>query len=90
MRRRPSASAASQPRSPSWKRNSLDAERMDLSTYSGVENERHISVMAHDDAKEAFQAFVEKRPPGFGVRETRRMSDSSGISGASDVENLRL
>jgi 2-(1,2-epoxy-1,2-dihydrophenyl)acetyl-CoA isomerase len=48
------------------KRNFLDAERMDLSTYIGVETERHASVMAHDDAREAFRAFVEKRPPRFG------------------------
>ena len=48
------------------KRNFLDAERMDMATYSRVETERHKTVMAHDDAKEAFQAFVEKRPPNFG------------------------
>ena len=48
------------------KQNFLDAERLDLASYIGVETERHIEVMAHDDAKEAFLAFVEKRPPRFG------------------------
>ena len=48
------------------KQNFLDAERLDLASYIGVETERHIEVMAHDDAKEAFLAFVEKRPPQFG------------------------
>ncbi len=47
------------------KRNFLDAERMDMATYSLVETERHKTVMAHDDAKEAFRAFVEKRQPNF-------------------------
>ncbi len=47
------------------KQNFLDAETMDLATYINVETERHIRVMAHDDAKEAFRAFVEKRPPRF-------------------------
>jgi 2-(1,2-epoxy-1,2-dihydrophenyl)acetyl-CoA isomerase len=49
------------------KQNFLDAERLDLASYIGVETERHIEVMAHDDAKEAFLAFVEKRPPRFGI-----------------------
>lgn len=48
------------------KQNFLDAESMDAETYSGVETERHGHVMAHSDAKEAFKAFVEKRPPKFG------------------------
>lgn len=48
------------------KQNFLDAEQLDLASYIGVETERHIEVMAHDDAKEAFLAFVEKRPPRFG------------------------
>ncbi|MEZ5559960.1 MAG: enoyl-CoA hydratase-related protein [Pseudomonadales bacterium] len=47
------------------KRNFVDAEQMDLETYIQVESERHLQVMAHDDAKEAFRAFVEKRPPSF-------------------------
>lgn len=48
------------------KRNFVDAEQMDLETYVQVESERHLQVMAHDDAREAFRAFVEKRPPKFG------------------------
>jgi 2-(1,2-epoxy-1,2-dihydrophenyl)acetyl-CoA isomerase len=47
------------------KRNFLDAERMDFPTYTGVEAERHLKVMSHPDATEAFRAFVEKRPPNF-------------------------
>jgi 2-(1,2-epoxy-1,2-dihydrophenyl)acetyl-CoA isomerase len=50
------------------KRNFIDAERMDLETYIQTETERHMQVMAHDDAREAFRAFVEKRPPRFGAR----------------------
>jgi 2-(1,2-epoxy-1,2-dihydrophenyl)acetyl-CoA isomerase len=49
------------------KRNFVDAESMELETYLGVETERHIQVMAHPDAKEAFRAFVEKRAPRFGA-----------------------
>lgn len=48
------------------KRNFVDAEQMDLESYIQVESERHHHVMAHADAKEAFRAFVEKRPPQFG------------------------
>jgi len=48
------------------KQNFLDAETMDLASYTELETKRHIQVMAHDDAKEAFRAFVEKRPPRFG------------------------
>ena len=48
------------------KQNFIDAESMDVETYSSIETERHSSVMAHPDAKEAFKAFVEKRPPKFG------------------------
>jgi 2-(1,2-epoxy-1,2-dihydrophenyl)acetyl-CoA isomerase len=48
------------------KQNFLDAEQLDLASYIAVETERHVKVMAHDDAKEAFLAFVEKRPPQFG------------------------
>lgn len=50
------------------KRNFTDAETMDVETYLQVETERHLQVMAHDDAKEAFRAFVEKRPPRFTAR----------------------
>jgi len=48
------------------KQNFLDAESMDLARYSDLETKRHIEVMAHDDAKEAFRAFLEKRSPRFG------------------------
>ncbi|MBK80036.1 MAG: enoyl-CoA hydratase [Gammaproteobacteria bacterium] len=48
------------------KQNFLDAERLPLDRYVDLETERHMEVMAHDDAKEAFRAFVEKRPPRFG------------------------
>lgn len=48
------------------KQNFVDAERLDLASYLALETERHIEVMAHDDAREAFRAFVEKRPPQFG------------------------
>lgn len=47
------------------KRNFLDAERLDFGEYIAAETTRHIVVMAHDDAKEAFRAFVEKRAPRF-------------------------
>jgi 2-(1,2-epoxy-1,2-dihydrophenyl)acetyl-CoA isomerase len=47
------------------KRNFLDAEQLALGPYIELETERHQQVMAHDDAKEAFKAFVEKRPPIF-------------------------
>ena len=47
------------------KQNFLDAEVLGLSQYSDLETKRHIEVMAHDDAKEAFRAFLEKRPPKF-------------------------
>jgi 2-(1,2-epoxy-1,2-dihydrophenyl)acetyl-CoA isomerase len=49
------------------KRNFVDAEQMDLETYIAIETDRHIQVMAHPDAKEAFKAFVEKRAPRFGA-----------------------
>jgi 2-(1,2-epoxy-1,2-dihydrophenyl)acetyl-CoA isomerase len=48
------------------KRNFLDAERLEFAAYSDVETRRHIEVMAHPDANEAFRAFVEKRAPRFG------------------------
>lgn len=48
------------------KRNFLDAERLEFGSYIAAETQRHITVMAHDDAKEAFRAFVEKRAPRFG------------------------
>jgi 2-(1,2-epoxy-1,2-dihydrophenyl)acetyl-CoA isomerase len=49
------------------KRNFVDAESMDLETYVAIETDRHRQIMAHPDAQEAFRAFVEKRPPRFGL-----------------------
>lgn len=48
------------------KRNFLEAERLEFGPYIAAETQRHITVMAHGDAKEAFRAFVEKRAPRFG------------------------
>jgi len=48
------------------KQNFLDAETLDMKEYGDLETKRHIEVMAHDDAREAFRAFIEKRPPRFG------------------------
>ena len=50
------------------KQNFLDAESNVLERYIAIETERHMEVMAHDDAREAFRAFVEKRPPRFTAR----------------------
>jgi 2-(1,2-epoxy-1,2-dihydrophenyl)acetyl-CoA isomerase len=47
------------------KQNFLDAETLPLDSYIELESRRHVDVMARDDAKEAFRAFVEKRPPRF-------------------------
>ncbi len=47
------------------KQNFLDAESLPLDRYVEFETARHLEVMAHDDAREAFRAFVEKRPPRF-------------------------
>jgi 2-(1,2-epoxy-1,2-dihydrophenyl)acetyl-CoA isomerase len=49
------------------KQNFLDAENMDMASYLELESRRHVEVMAHPDANEAFRAFVEKRPPNFGT-----------------------
>jgi len=54
------------------KRNFVDAEQMDLDAYIEVETDRHIQVMAHPDAKEAFRAFVEKRPARFASAADKR------------------
>lgn len=47
------------------KQNFLAAEQHDLEQYVTIETERHMEIIAHDDATEAFLAFVEKRPPSF-------------------------
>jgi 2-(1,2-epoxy-1,2-dihydrophenyl)acetyl-CoA isomerase len=47
------------------KQNFLDAERLNFADYVELETGRHLEVMAHPDAREAFRAFVEKRRPRF-------------------------
>jgi 2-(1,2-epoxy-1,2-dihydrophenyl)acetyl-CoA isomerase len=56
------------------KRNFLDAERLAFDPYVALETQRHITLMAHDDAREAFRAFVEKRAPRYN-REGQSRSD---------------
>ncbi|MBI2764369.1 MAG: enoyl-CoA hydratase/isomerase family protein [Chloroflexi bacterium] len=41
------------------------AERMDFGTYVDLESERHQYIVASEDTREAFRAFMEKRPPVF-------------------------
>lgn len=41
------------------------AERMDYSTFIQLETERHRHIVASEDTREAFRAFVEKRAPVF-------------------------
>ena len=60
------ALAASSPHAlKTMKQNFLDAERLSFADYVDLETGRHLEVMAHPDAREAFRAFVEKRPPRF-------------------------
>jgi len=47
------------------KANFVDAERMSLADYVEIESRRHLEVASGEDAREAFRAFVEKRPPRF-------------------------
>ena len=47
------------------KRNFIDAENMPLRSYIDLETERHTRTGASNDSREAFKAFVEKRPPVF-------------------------
>ena len=47
------------------KQNFLDAEALNFPDYIAAETRRHKKIMAHDDVKEAFAAFVEKRDPVF-------------------------
>jgi 2-(1,2-epoxy-1,2-dihydrophenyl)acetyl-CoA isomerase len=49
----------------SMKRNLLDSERLSLSESLDVEAARHAQCGAHPDAREAGQAFLEKRRPRF-------------------------
>jgi 2-(1,2-epoxy-1,2-dihydrophenyl)acetyl-CoA isomerase len=47
------------------KANFIDAERMDLQAYVGIESERHLRISKSKDTQEAFRAFLEKRKPRF-------------------------
>jgi 2-(1,2-epoxy-1,2-dihydrophenyl)acetyl-CoA isomerase len=47
------------------KANFLDAERMDLAAFVGLETERHMRMFTTEDTREAFAAKVEKRAPRF-------------------------
>lgn len=47
------------------KQNFVDAESLSLADYLEIETSRHKEIMGHDDVKEAFAAFVEKREPNF-------------------------
>jgi 2-(1,2-epoxy-1,2-dihydrophenyl)acetyl-CoA isomerase len=48
------------------KSNFVDAEKLSLADYLRLESHRHQVVMAGPDSKEAFRAFLEKRPARFG------------------------
>ena len=41
------------------------AERMDFRDYVDLETEQHRRIAASEDTREAFRAFLEKRPPRF-------------------------
>jgi 2-(1,2-epoxy-1,2-dihydrophenyl)acetyl-CoA isomerase len=48
------------------KANFVDAEKLALGDYLRLESRRHQVIMAGPDSKEAFRAFLEKRPARFG------------------------
>lgn len=48
------------------KENYVAAERMTLHDFVDYEAERHLRIAASADTREAFRAFLEKRPPNFG------------------------
>jgi len=48
------------------KSNFVDAEKLGLADYLRLESRRHQIVMAGPDSREAFRAFLEKRPARFG------------------------
>jgi 2-(1,2-epoxy-1,2-dihydrophenyl)acetyl-CoA isomerase len=48
------------------KSNFVDAEKLGLADYLRLESRRHQVIMAGPDSKEAFRAFLEKRPARFG------------------------
>jgi 2-(1,2-epoxy-1,2-dihydrophenyl)acetyl-CoA isomerase len=43
----------------------VDAESMRFGEFIGMETEHHGVITATEDCKEAFRAFVDKRPPQF-------------------------
>jgi 2-(1,2-epoxy-1,2-dihydrophenyl)acetyl-CoA isomerase len=47
------------------KENLADVEALDLAMYLDRESRRHAAVRASDDAREAAQAFIDKRSPRF-------------------------
>lgn len=47
------------------KANFLTAEQTSLREYIAIETERHTRCGATEDSREAFRAFLEKRPPRF-------------------------
>jgi 2-(1,2-epoxy-1,2-dihydrophenyl)acetyl-CoA isomerase len=47
------------------KSNFVDAEKLGLADYLRLESRRHQVIMAGPDSKEAFRAFLEKRPARF-------------------------
>jgi 2-(1,2-epoxy-1,2-dihydrophenyl)acetyl-CoA isomerase len=49
------------------KSNFVDAEKLSLADYLRLESRRHQVIMAGPDSKEAFRAFLEKRPARFGA-----------------------
>lgn len=47
------------------KANFVDAEQLGLAAYIRLESDRHERLLRSDDRKEAFRAFLEKRPGRF-------------------------
>lgn len=59
--------AAASPRArTAMKAHYLAAERQGFADFLALESSRHMSIASSDDTREAFRAFVEKRPPRFG------------------------
>jgi 2-(1,2-epoxy-1,2-dihydrophenyl)acetyl-CoA isomerase len=47
------------------KANYVEAERVDLRSFIGIEAERHVRLLGSEDRIEAFRAWLEKRPGKF-------------------------